>query len=381
LLTLSGAPDAPRLQDIADAILYLGKTDRLTRIQPSALVFRDEQFWRELNMRWKLVYGSTFNLANAGFDLRGPYFWPPPQIHFPSVSGLKAEDPVNFVFEKLKDYPLVGIGDMHMCLEYFQFIKRLIHDPRLPGKVQDIVFEFGNPRYQSVVDRYVFDVKSVPFIQRKKVWQYAVMGRYVANSPIYEDFYDELRSVNARLPRNKRIRVILGDAPFDITRFRADPDRTLRPFLIHKETAKDPREISIAASLIRVLAAGHRAIVLSGNGHLDLTQRTGNARHLLERVYPNKFFLIDENGPGAPSWPVPSIVTRTRDPEPNYATLWLGRPDRLTILRPSPLIYRDAKYWVYINLMTEVESHTAVDLASPGLEYRSRLFASDRGSN
>jgi hypothetical protein len=374
LLPLTTAPGFRCVQDVADAVLYLGRTDRLTRRQPSALVFRDEEYWRELNLRWKLVFGTSFDLAKAGFDLRSPLLWPPPQIHFPSVSGSTVENPVDFVYGKLKEFPIVGIGDMHTCLEYFQFLKRLIHDPRLSGNVRDIVVEFGNPLYQTVIDRYVFEGKSVPLAQRQAVWQYAVMGWSVANSPIYEAFFDELRSVNLMLPKEKRVRVILGDAPLDVTQFQTSPDHYLRPLLAYKETLQDPREIRIAASITHVLAAGHRGLVLSGNGHLNLTQRAGNARHIVERVYPNRLFLIDESGPGDSSWPFPSIVTRPNDSEPNHATLWLGPPDRLTTVRPSPLIYRNPGYWAFINLMTEAQGRSPLDLDSPGFEYRCRYF-------
>jgi hypothetical protein len=374
LLPLTGAPGSPSVQDVADAVLYLGRTDRLTRMQPSALVFRDEEYWRELDLRWKLINGRSFDLAKAGFDLRGPLVWPPPQIQFSPVPGSTVQDAVTFVYERLKEYPVVGIGDMHMCLEYFQFLKQLIHDPRLPGNVQDIVVEFGNPLYQAVIDRYVFDGKDVPFAERKQVWQYAMMGWYVADSPIYEAFFDELRSVNLALPKKKRIRVILGDAPLNVSQFQKDPDHYLRPFVVYKETLQDPREISIAASITQVLAAGHRAIVLSGNGHLNLTQRAGNARHIVERACPNRLFLIDESGPGDSSWPIPSIVTRPSDSEPNHATLWLGPPDRLTTVKPSPLIFRNPEYWAFINLMTEAQGRSPLDLDSPGFEYRCRYF-------
>jgi hypothetical protein len=199
------------------------------------------------------------------------------------------------------------------------------------------------------------------------------MGWYVANSPIYEAFYDQLRAVNLKLPKEARIRVILGDAPLDVGRFRANPDQYFRPFLAYKETLQDPREISIAASIIRVMARGHRALVLSGNGHLNLTQRSGNARHIFERSYPNKFYLIDESGrPGNPSWPIPSIVTWADDREPNHAMLWLGPSDSLTVVNPSPLIYRDTSYWTFINLMAEVQGRYPVDLASASFEYRTR---------
>jgi hypothetical protein len=372
---IAGAPDWPQLEDVADAVLYLGNTDRLTEMQPNALVFRDEEFWTELNRRWKLIHGIPFDLAQAGFDLRGPYIWPPQRMGVPSTrlgSGVVVNNAVDFVLETLGQYPIVGIGDLHMCLQYSQFLQQLIEDPRLPGKIKDIVVEFGNPLYQAVVDRYVLEGKDIPLAVRRHVWQEAAMGWYVANSPIYEAFYDQLRDVNLKLPKQKRIRVILGDAPLDVGPFHANPDQYFKPFLAFKETLQDPREINIAASVTRVMASGRRALVLSGNGHLNLTQRSGNARHIFEHLYPNKFYLIDESGPGSPSWPAPSIVTQADDREPNHAMLWLGALDSLTVVRPSPLIYRDTAYWTFINLMAEVQGRDPIDLASASFEYRTR---------
>jgi hypothetical protein len=373
--SITGAPGSPQIEDVADAVLYLGSGERLTKIQPTAVVFRDEEFWAELNRRWKLIYDMPFDLATAGFDLRGPYIWPPPQMVAASArpaSSVVTANAVDFVFEKLDQYSIVGIGDLHMCLQYFQFLQQLVKDPRLPGKIQDIVVEFGNPLYQDVVDSYVLEGKDVSLAVRGPVWQEAAMGWYVANSPIYEAFYDELRAVNLKLPKEARIRVILGDAPLNVGRFRANSDKYFEPFLAYKETLEDPREISIAATITRVVAAGRRALVLCGNGHLNLTQRSGNARHIFERSYPNRFYLIDESGPGNPSWPIPSIVTWADDREPNHAMLWLGPLDSLTVVRPSPLIYRDTSYWTFINLMAEVQGRYPVDLASASFEYRTR---------
>jgi hypothetical protein len=100
LLPLTGAPGSPCVQDVADAVLYLGRTDRLTRMQPWALVFRDEEYWRELDLRRKLIYGRSFDLAKTGFDLRSPLVWPPPQNQFPPVPGSTVQDAVTFVYER-----------------------------------------------------------------------------------------------------------------------------------------------------------------------------------------------------------------------------------------------------------------------------------------
>ena len=103
--------------------------------------------------------------------------------------------------------------------------------------------------------------------------------------------------------------------------------------------------------------------------------RAGNARHIFEPLHPGRFYLIDQNGPDYPLWPVASIVTSEGDPEPHHATLWLGPRYALTMVRPSPLIYRDSDYWATINLMEEVVRRPSpLDLAAPEFEYRGRYF-------
>lgn len=366
------------LQEAADAILYLGESSQLTRLQPFAYLFRDDEYWAELNRRWQLVHGETLDLLKAGFDLRGRYDLTAPrtpEVLPPPPAGLTPVDAVDFALKKLDQYPVVGIGDQHMCLEFYEFLTRLVTDHRLPGKIQDIVVEAGNPQYQALIDQYVLDGQSVPLAERKHIWQITAMGWYESNSPVYEQFFDTIRSVNLALPQNKRIRVILGDAPIEIQQLRASPEDYLLPFIKYKETLQDPRELSLAAAVKQVLAAGHHGIIISGNGHLKLMGRPGNARHIFEPSYPGKFYLIDQNGPGYPGWPAPSVVVTPDDPEPNHATLWLGSWDSRTRLRPSPLIYRDPNFWATINLIEDVSRRKfPLDLADPVFEYRNRYF-------
>ena len=375
---ISDDPDSGRLQDVADAVLYLGESNRLTKIQPDAQIFRDDEFWTELNRRWTIVHGEPFNLQKAGFDSRGQFDTNAPRtpaILPPPPSGLTPLNAADFVLKQLDQYPMVGIGDQHMCLEFYDFIQRLVRDPRLPGKIQDIVVEAGNPRYQALIDRYVLEGKIVALADRRRIWQEATMGWYEANSPVYEQFFDTMRRVNLALPKDKRIRVILGDAPMDIHQFRANPDQYLRPFIANHETLQDPREISLATAVNRVLEARHRGIIICGNGHLKLMGRRGNARHIFEPAHPGKFYLIDQNGPEYAGWPSPSIVVAKNDPEPNHATLWVGPWDARTLERPSPLVYRDPDYWFVINLMEELTHHELpLDLAAPAYEYRGRYF-------
>jgi len=386
-------PKSMRLQDAVEAVLVLDDSGQLTRLQAAGFLFQNEEFLNEIGRRWKTVNSEPFDLQKAGFELRGnidavslpiadapPKNNPAPQRKkvepvSPAPTDLHPTDGVDFVLKKLDEFPIVGLGDNHMCLEFHQFVGKLIRDPRLPGKINEIIVEFGNPKYQSIVDRYVVNGEAIPFDERKKVWQEAAMGWYVANSPIYAEFFDAVREVNIRLPKEKRIRVVLGDALMDLQQFLANPEQYLGQLGAHRETAQDPREISFTASATQVLAEHHRAIMIVGNGHLRAANGRENARTAIEKIYPNQFFLIDGNGPEHPSWLPGSIVTTPDDREPHHATLYVGTWNSLTGVRPSPLIYRDMEYWKTINLVDELtRRRTPVDLANPIFEYRSRYF-------
>jgi uncharacterized protein (TIGR03435 family) len=401
---LDSGANSPRLDRLVDAVLYLGKSDGLTVRWPSAHVFQNDEFWAELNRRWRLTQGTQFDLAKAGFDLRGPLVDVSmpisddsrPQLRTlreehhdaahqehgqghagdsaPPPPGLTPTNAADFTFGKLAQYPIVGLGDLHLCLEFHQFVQQLVRDPRLPGKINDIIVEFGNPKYQDVIDRYVVKGEDVPLDERKHAWQEAAIGWYVGNSPVYEQFFDGVRQVNLGLPHDKRIRVVLGDAFVDLAQFQANPEQYLQRFAA-RETAQDPREIALAASVNQVLAQGHRAIVIAGNGHLKLNGRSGNARQMIERENPGKFFLIDTSGPGHRSWPAKTVVTRQDDPEPVHATLWLGPIESLMGVRPSPLIYRDRRYLSAVSLIEQLTRRwSTLDLADPIFEYRGRYF-------
>ena len=379
---------SPHLESVADAVLYLGPSGWLTARWPSGYVFQNDEFWAELQRRWSLTQNQPFDLAAAGFDLRGrladvsmPISADPlPQRKVPRESGASPApaqfhpvDALEFVLGKLDEYPVVALGDVHLCLEFHRFAQRLVRDPRLAGKINDIIVEFGNPKYQDAIDRYVVKGEDVPRDERKRAWQEAAMGWWVANSPLYEQFFDTVREVNRGLPAEKRMRVILGDAPVDLAEFRANPEQYLQRFG-GGENAGNPRDASLAASINRVLDQHRRALMICGNGHLRGTGRA-NARQLVEAAHPGKFFLLDSNGPAHPSWPRPSVVAWENDPEPAHATLWLGPFDELTGVRPSPLLYRDRAYISTVSVLEELtRRRSLLDLADPAFEYRGRYF-------
>ena len=90
------------------------------------------------------------------------------------------------------------------------FRMSLIRDPRFAKVVDDIVVEFGNSRYQDIMDRFVGG-EDVPHTQLQQVWQNTTQAHEIWDVPIYEEFFREVRKVNARLPKKRRLRVLLGD--------------------------------------------------------------------------------------------------------------------------------------------------------------------------
>lgn len=383
---VSSEPGAPNLEAAFDAVLFVGPSESLTILRPSAFVFQDEEYWTELNRRWNIVYGQSFNLGAAGFDLRSRFVDPLPFMprmkvdrraraaHPPSPSpgGQKANviSAADLVLQKIEQYPIIGFGDVHTCLEFHEFLQRLVRDPRLPGKINDIVVEFGNPLFQDVTDRYIVEGENVPRRERRGAWENAVMGWAIAASPVYESFFDAVREVNSSLPREKRIRIVLGDAPLDFAQMREDPAKVLTNFVTSRSAPVSPaREAALAASVHAVLAKGHRGLMIAGSGHLRPGGLPGTARQLIDKQDPGKFYYV-ENGVNAdPGTPIGAVIMQGEN-----ATLFIGAVENETSVRVSPLIYRDPAYWRDINLMRRFFSKEWIDLALPEFEYRGRYF-------
>jgi hypothetical protein len=69
----------------------------------------------------------------------------------------------------LATYPLVGLGEIHLNEQFHAFLRNLL--PELPGKVDDIVVEFGNSRYQNLADRFILDLEPIRFGRLARIWR------------------------------------------------------------------------------------------------------------------------------------------------------------------------------------------------------------------
>ena len=73
----------------------------------------------------------------------------------------------------------------------------LIRDPRFTGAVNDIVVEFGNARYQDLMDRFV-EGEEVPYESLRQVWLNTTQPVQEWAFPIYEEFFRAV-ATNAKL--------------------------------------------------------------------------------------------------------------------------------------------------------------------------------------
>ena len=180
--------------------------------------------------------------------------------------------------------------------------------------MNDIVIEFGSARYQPIVDRYIAG-EDVPLGAVQPAWQNTVTPNQIWAD---EGFFEAVRAINATRPRERRVRVLLGDPPIDwaTVRTREDHFRWL--------SMRD----SYPAALIQVevLARQRKALVVYGHLHFQRRQvmsnfdmsdwRTQTIVSLIERASPQRVFAIWRLDnqiatilPEAKSWTGPRLVT------------------------------------------------------------------------
>src|SRR5687768_15333549 len=65
------------------------------------------------------------------------------------------QDPVQGITRLFDTHRIVMLGEMHECRQEYDLLRKLVAAPGFAQRVNDIVMEFGNARYQDVVDRYI----------------------------------------------------------------------------------------------------------------------------------------------------------------------------------------------------------------------------------
>lgn len=221
-------------------------------------------------------------------------------------------DAITGILDAFQSHPIVALGEgLHGNSQSHTFRLALLRDARFPTLVQDIVVEFGNARYQPVMDRFIRG-GDVPDAELRKAWQDTTQGP-LWDSPIYEEFYRAVRQVNATQPSDRQLRVLLGDPPIDWDTVKTGHD--LAQWIGRRD--------QFAADVIKreVLAKNRRALVIYGDGHFPRYTKwvRGPAKttllSLIERegtkafsVWTNTTVELDRRQRNIASWPIPSLT-------------------------------------------------------------------------
>ena len=226
---------------------------------------------------------------------------------------------VTAIIEAFHTRTIVALPDAHGGEKAHAFLLSLIRDPRFAETVNDIVVEFGSARYQDVVDRFVRG-EDVLYETLRRAWQDTTQPSAANDRPHAEAVFRAVRAVNAGRPRDRQLRVLLGDPPIAWERIqtRAEHFKWI-----------EMRDMYPAALIqLEVIAKQRRALVVYGVGHLQRKNVHSNFQmdtwpaqtivSLIERASPTPVFTIigidatdkvTAHQPGIAAWKVPSLAT------------------------------------------------------------------------
>jgi hypothetical protein len=304
-------------------------------------------------------------------------------------------DPIEAILEAFTSHDLVALNELHMSEQAHAFRVSLIRDPRFAAVVDDIVVEFGNSLYQDVIDRYVTG-EDVPYDELRRVWQNTGETGTIWDRPIYEDFFRVVRTVNAQLPRERHLRVVLAGFPIDWNGSEYEVWE-------QRMESRQGRQQNFTDVIRReVIAKERRALLHFGAGHIQHIWPSSGIVARLENEDGIHVFTVgtDQFSPGLATlqadvarWEVPTITLlrgtaigatrfrvfapipefmQARDPAATLAmedqfdaVLYLGAVSALTISRLDPDLCRDPEY---LEMRLARMATTAAQPLPPGVE-------------
>jgi hypothetical protein len=212
---------------------------------------------------------------------------------------MKNQEAIQCVLAAFDRVNLVALGERHRTQEDSQFRLALVQTPSFPRKVNDIVIEFANPIYQSLLDRFI-NGEPTPVEEVRHIWRDTTQLR-VWNCPVYEEFLYRVREVNAQLNPGERIRVLAGDSPID-WRAISTPADLDGPMMGRNQSA---------ANIIQseVLDKKRKALVIFGSRHFDKNQPKSIFGRLKEDPRATWFIINSFGGPGLPAVTAANVAT------------------------------------------------------------------------
>ena len=198
-----------------------------------------------------------------------------------SLSEAMPVEAVRAVVDALGDHAVVALGESHDLDEAGRFYDALVGSDAFAKAADAVVVEFGNARYQDLVDRYTSG-EQLSAASVRRVWQDTTqVGAW--DAPMYERFFRAVRDANADRSPAARIRILLGDPPIDWSTVAGEDD--VKQLLAS-------RERFMARLVERQIVARHRhAVIIAGLAHLE--RPTGATQQ------PNVTQQLDAAAPGS----------------------------------------------------------------------------------
>lgn len=161
------------------------------------------------------------------------------------------------ILQAFQTHDIVLFGEMHGNQQEYAWLCQLVNNPAFDDRVDDIVVEFGNARYQDIVDRYIAgDNISVDRVH--PAWR-NMIASVPPVSPVYGNFYEAIRQANLAHPGHHHLRLVLGSPPGNWDKIRTTRD--LAPF----EAQREQWYAHVVKT--QVLAKHRRALLIMGAGH------------------------------------------------------------------------------------------------------------------
>ncbi len=180
---------------------------------------------------------------------------------------------------------VVALGEWHWTQEDSDLRIQLVRHPQFPEKVRLVVTECGNALHQTVLDRYV-NGENVPQQEFQKLLR-DVTSPGGCDSPVYEQFLQEIQKINRSLPLDRKIHVLAGDHPIDWENIRSSQDW---------RQISESRD-SFASTLIahEILKKQQKALIVYGAGHIYrnmIDSAPRNLVSLLDRELPGRVYTV-----------------------------------------------------------------------------------------
>lgn len=231
-----------------------------------------------------------------------------------SQPEIKLEPATVAILEAFRSHDIVMLGEGHGNKQEYEWLRSLIATPEFADRVDDIVMEFGNSRYQDSVDRYTRG-EDIPLDDVQRAWRDTVAS-VGPPSPVYASLYEAVRETNMRRNGKHQIRVLCGDSNIDWQEVKEEKD--ILPFLRTREQTY--------ARVVKdeVLAKHHHALLIMGAfhflRHFDLmpSRKQFDIERELRADGANPYLIVvgtnTTGGPGGldrrfDSWAAPVIVS------------------------------------------------------------------------